>query len=188
MTTSTRRLGKRWWSSPEFDDIWTYSKMCSSYNKQYTTSDKVRQPEWHSDCKNVFQRFSYGTHIQIWSFRSLISCPLKANDNWTETYKCFCRPTNYKLLRWLVEMPSRDFEHYRMTDNSRSRSRDNWKMSRGRLTCQKMSGGHLTCEKCQETRGHEFDSRPITKSNVIFCTLFFFTFSFVFLFIFLRFS
>ena len=31
----------------------------------------------------------------------------------------FCRPTNYELLRWLVETPSRDFEHYRMTDDSR---------------------------------------------------------------------
>ena len=28
--------------------------------------------------------------------------------------------------------------------------------------------------------GHEFDPRPITKSNVIFCTLFLFTFCFVF--------
>jgi len=30
-----------------------------------------------------------------------------------------CRPTNYELLRWLVETPSHDFEHYRMTDDSR---------------------------------------------------------------------
>ena len=29
-----------------------------------------------------------------------------------------CRMTNYELLRWLVETPSRDFEHYRMTDDS----------------------------------------------------------------------
>jgi len=91
-------------------------------------------------------------------------------------------------------------EHYRMTDDSRSRSRDNWKMSGGRLTCRKMSDGRLTCqkifnvkrtpsrEKCQETRGHEFEPRPISKPNVIFCTLFLFTFCFVFLFIFLRFS
>ena len=31
----------------------------------------------------------------------------------------FCHPTDYELLRWLVETPSRDFEHYRMTDDSR---------------------------------------------------------------------
>ena len=29
--------------------------------------------------------------------------------------KSYCRPTNYELLRWLVETPSRDFEHYRMS-------------------------------------------------------------------------
>jgi len=37
------------------------------------------------------------------------------------------RMTNYKLLRWLVEMPSRDVVHYRMINASRStvtRSRD----------------------------------------------------------------
>jgi len=66
-----------------------------------------------------------------------------------------CRLTSYELIRWLVETPSRDFEHYRMTDDSPSRSRDNWKMS----------GGRLTSEKCQETRSHEFDPRPITKSK-----------------------
>jgi len=121
-----------------------------------------------------------------------------------------CRLTNYELLRWLVETPSRDFEHYRMTDDSRSRSRDNWKMSGRRLTCRKMSDERLTCkkcqtdvwhvkkylmsrtpsrEKCQAKRGHEFQPRPVTKSNVIFSTLFLFTFCFVFfLFLFLRFS
>jgi len=36
-------------------------------------------------------------------------------------------------------------------------------------------------EKYQDTRGHEFDTRPITKSSVIFYTLFLFTFCFVFL-------
>ena len=29
-----------------------------------------------------------------------------------------CRPTNFELLRWLVETPSRDFEHFRMSDDS----------------------------------------------------------------------
>jgi len=46
--------------------------------------------------------------------------------------KVYCRPTNYELLRWLVETPSRNFEHYRM--------------SGGRLTCRKMSDGRLTCD------------------------------------------
>jgi len=45
-----------------------------------------------------------------------------------------CRPTNYELLRWLVETPSRDFEHYQM------------------------SGGSLTCYRifitCQTTSWH----------------------------------
>jgi len=31
-----------------------------------------------------------------------------------------CRMTNYELLRWLVETPSRDVEHYRMINASRS--------------------------------------------------------------------
>ena len=31
-----------------------------------------------------------------------------------------CRMTNYELLRWLVEMPSRDVYHYRMINASRS--------------------------------------------------------------------
>jgi len=44
----------------------------------------------------------------------------------------YCRPTDYELLRWLVETPSRNFEHYRM--------------SGGRLTCRKMSDGRLTCD------------------------------------------
>ena len=37
----------------------------------------------------------------------------------------YCRLINYELLRWLVETPSHDFEHYRM--------------SGGRLTCYKYS-------------------------------------------------
>jgi len=31
-----------------------------------------------------------------------------------------CRMTNYELLRWLVETPSRDVEHYNMSTASRS--------------------------------------------------------------------
>jgi len=31
-----------------------------------------------------------------------------------------CRVTNYELLRWLVETPSRDVDHYRMINASRS--------------------------------------------------------------------
>jgi len=34
--------------------------------------------------------------------------------------KCNCRMTNYGLLRWLVETPSRDVEHYHMFTASRS--------------------------------------------------------------------
>ena len=34
--------------------------------------------------------------------------------------KWCCHLTNYELLRWLVEMPSRDFHHYRMINASRS--------------------------------------------------------------------
>jgi len=118
---------------------------------------------WHRD---ICYSCSDGVHFDI--VTDMVRLPM-AVTGWT---MC-CHPTNYELLCWLIEKPSRDFEHYRMTDDSRSRSRDNrdsWKMSAGRLTC----------EKCQETRGHEFDPRPITKSNVIFCRLFLFTFCFVF--------
>jgi len=34
--------------------------------------------------------------------------------------KYCCRMTNYELFRWLVEMPSRDVDHYRMINASRS--------------------------------------------------------------------
>ena len=87
-----------------------------------------------------------------------------------------CRPTNYELLRWLVETPSRDFEQYRMTDDSR---RSIVRHFHVRWKCRTIGFARV---------GHEFDPRPITKWNVIFCTLFLFTFCFVFLFIFLRFS
>ena len=56
-----------------------------------------------------------------------------------------CRLTNYELLRWLVETPSRDFAHI-------------------------MSSWHVV--NILRKWSHEFDSRPITKSPVIFCTLF----------------
>ena len=38
---------------------------------------------------------------------------------WYQNNILNCRPTNYELLCWLVETPSRDFEHYRMSDDSR---------------------------------------------------------------------
>ena len=56
----------------------------------------------------------------------------------------YCRPTNYELLRWLVDTPSRDFEHYRM--------------SGGRLICYRI---FITCQTtswhfstCQEVVWH----------------------------------
>jgi len=66
-------------------------------------------------------------------------------NHWqVSSIRLYCRPTNYELLRWLVEMPSRDFEHYRM--------------SGGSLTCYRI---FITCqttswhvEKCQEFVWH----------------------------------
>ena len=54
-------------------------------------------------------------------------------------------------------------------------------VTRFRVTCRHMSHGsgwHVV--KILRKWSHKFDSRPITKSNVIFCTLFLFTFCFVF--------
>jgi len=50
--------------------------------------------------------------------------PVNCTPNRTPSthYKChckqhnhYCRLTNYELLRWLVETPSRDFAHYRLS-------------------------------------------------------------------------
>ena len=57
----------------------------------------------------------------------MISCTLPYSEHMlnmdsnvtTDADSSICRPTNYELLHWLVETPSRDFEHYRMTDDSR---------------------------------------------------------------------
>ena len=51
--------------------------------------------------------------------------------------KYICRMTNYELLRWLVEMQSRDVDHYHMISASQStvcHYNDKW--SRDRLTLQ----------------------------------------------------
>ena len=74
----------------------------------------------HVHCRTVTRR------------KRCADCKTLFNNNQTaaKTVKYNCRLTNYKLLRWLVETPSRDFEHYRMTDDSRSRFRDNWKKNR----------------------------------------------------------
>ena len=47
----------------------------------------------------------------------------------------YCRMTNHELLRWLVETPSRDVDHYRMINASRSTvCHYNDKRSRDRLS------------------------------------------------------
>jgi len=55
------------------------------------------------------------------------------------------------------------------------------RVTRDLVTCRHMSRGrgwHVV--NILRKWSHEFDSQPITKSNVIFCTLFLFTFCFVF--------
>jgi len=47
--------------------------------------------------------------------------------------KIYCRLTNYELLRWLVETPSRDFAHYRLSG---------WR--RIFTTCQELTSWHVS--------------------------------------------
>ena len=51
----------------------------------------------------------------------------------------YCRLTNYELLRWLVETPSRDFAHYRLSWGRRIFT-----------TCQEVTSRHV--DTCHEVR------------------------------------
>ena len=74
----------------------------------------------------VFHLDPTAMHIDFLQLK-MISCTLPYSEHMlnmdsnvtTDADSSICRPTNYELLRWLVETPSRDFEHYRMTDDSR---------------------------------------------------------------------
>jgi len=71
--------------------------------------------------------------------------------SWTQT--CFIskilgRVTNYELLRWLVEMPSRDVYHYRMINASRS-TVCHYTDKRTWPFIIIMTHGHVTFTKCK---------------------------------------
>ena len=105
--------------------------------------------------------------------------------------KCNCRLTNYELLRWSVEMPSRDFAHYRLSGGCPDMLYNIYNMSPATSwhvdTCHEVRSWHVV--NILRKWSHEFDSRSITKSNVIFCTLFFVYILFCFCwFMLLRFS
>jgi len=80
----------------------------------------------HFSCDGVLSTLNIFWHVRrpsdmhgVWSRGSKTK-----RKTWREVVKEDSRLTNYELLRWLVETPSRDIEHYRMTDDSRSRSRE----------------------------------------------------------------
>ena len=56
----------------------------------------------------------------------------------------YCRLTNYELLRWLVETPSRDSAHYRLSGGRRifttCQELTSWHVD----TCHEVSSWHLT--------------------------------------------
>ena len=84
----------------------------------------------------------------------------------------YCRLTNYELLRWLVETPSRDFAHYPdMLQNIYNMSpTTSWHVE----NCHEVRSWRLV--NILRAAWSRVRSPPITKSNVIFCTLFLFTF------------
>ena len=57
--------------------------------------------QWASLRNMILKRPTVGFSVSLWKY-------------------VYCRMTNYELLRWLVETPSRDVEHYRMFTASRS--------------------------------------------------------------------
>jgi len=104
---------------------------------------------------------------------SLLPAAASVNDH--------CRLTNYELLRWLVETPSRDFAHYRLSGGRPDMLQNIYNLSpvtSWHVDTSRGRGWHVV--NILRKWSHEFDSRPITKSNVIFCMLFLFTFSFLF--------
>jgi len=103
------------------------SPWIQSVTRRPTNSQQFRQ--WHTmsvDGDHVREVCTWLGHavrkifnkavIQASSFHKHITSSV-VTDAYNIT--AHCCPTNYELLRRLVETPSRDFEHYRMTDNSR---------------------------------------------------------------------
>ena len=67
------------------------------------------------------------SHLSVHMYARLCMCASRLRNSWLACSllvvfcsKLFCRMTNYELLRWLVEMPSRDVDQYRMINASRS--------------------------------------------------------------------
>ena len=67
------------------------------------------------------------SHLSVHMYARLCMCASRLRNSWLACSllvvfcsKLFCRMTNYELLRWLVEMPSRDVDQYRMINTSRS--------------------------------------------------------------------
>ena len=60
------------------------------------------------------------------------------------TFIAFCRMTNYELLRWLVETPSRDVDHYHI-----------WSTRHGRRCVVIMINGQVTVYHYNDTRSRD---------------------------------
>ena len=81
--------------------------------------------------QRIFNDHRYKVKVHCTDWHPVISVQQQTPDN------DFCRLTNYELLRWLVETPSRDFAHYRLSGGRRIFT-----------TCQELTSWHVdTCHE-----------------------------------------